>query len=98
MSETSYQRKVIKRLEKEFADCVVIRIDPRYVQGYPDLLVLFHDRWAALEIKVSEDAPTQPNQSHYVATFDKMSYSAFIYPENEDEVFNELQSTFGFAG
>lgn len=97
MKETPYKKEVVKRLEREFPDCVVIRNDPRYIQGIPDLLILFFDRWAALEVKVSEDAPTQPNQEHYVAAFGRMSYSSFIYPENEEQVFYELQSAFGFA-
>lgn len=97
MRETPYQREVVKRLEREFPDCVVIRMDPRYIQGLPDLLVLFQHMWAMLEVKTSEDAPTQPNQEHYVDAFGRMSYSSFIYPENEEQVFYELQSAFGFA-
>lgn len=92
--ETVYQNEIVKRLENEYPDCVVIKLDPRYIQGVPDLLILFGDRWAMLEVKTSPDAPSQPNQEHYVEAFGRMSYSSFIYPENEDEVFYELQSAF----
>lgn len=95
MRESGYQSKVIKRLEKEFPGCVVIRNDPRYIQGIPDLLILYGNTWAMLEVKMSSDAPTRPNQRHYVESFGLMSYSAFIYPENEEKVLDDLQRTFG---
>ncbi len=59
--ESTYQRRVIRRLEKEFPGCIVLKNDPDYRQGIPDLTVLFAGRWAWLEVKVSEDAPLQPN-------------------------------------
>jgi len=92
-AETKYQASVIRRLANEFPGCVVIRLDPRYVQGYPDLLILYETQWAGLEVKLSADAPTEPNQSYYVEMFDNMSYCAFIYPDNEDVIFYDLQQT-----
>jgi hypothetical protein len=95
MRESKYQLHVVQRLELEFPGCLVIRNDPRLVQGIQDLLVLFRDRWAALEVKISSTAPERPNQRHYVERLNEMSYSTFIFPENEDEVFNELQLALG---
>lgn len=66
--------------------------------GVPDLTVLFNNKWGMLEVKESEDAPVRPNQEHYVEMFDKMSFAAFIYPSNEEDVLNELQQTFEFIG
>ena len=94
MKEHVYQLRLIRRLEKEFPGCVVIKNNPDYIQGLPDLLILFQDRWAMLEVKISADAPNQANQPYYVALFDTMSFAAFIYPENEEEVIYELQHTF----
>lgn len=94
MKESIYQLRLIRRIEKEFPGCVVIKNDPQYIQGIPDLLILFEDRWAMLEVKTSEDAPSEPNQDYYVALWNEMSYSSFIYPENEERVFNELQLAF----
>jgi len=91
MTEAQYQAKLIKRLHKEFPGCVVIKNDPQRIQGIQDLLILHNDRWAMLEVKVSETARTRPNQPFYVDQFNKMSYASFIYPENEDGVFDELQ-------
>jgi hypothetical protein len=97
MKESVYQRNLIMRIEQLFPGCVVIKNDPRLRQGVLDLLILFNDHWAMLEVKASEDSPLQPNQDYYIDMFDEMSYAALIYPENEVMVLNELQLAFGFA-
>lgn len=91
MLESAYQAKVIKKLKREFPDCIVLKNDPTYIQGMPDLLVLNGRRWAALEVKRKKDAKHQPNQDYYISKLGKMAYASFIYPENEKEVFNDLQ-------
>ena len=91
MKESVYQARIIRRLNKVFPGCLVIKNDPTYIQGIPDLLILFGLRWAALEVKTSEKAPTQPNQPYYISLLSEMSYAAFVYPENEETVFYELQ-------
>lgn len=94
MRETKYQAHVVSRLEETFVGCLVIRNDPQYRQGIQDILVLYRDTWAALEVKASKDAPERPNQGYYVEQLNAMSYSSFIYPENEEQVFDELQLAF----
>jgi hypothetical protein len=94
MLENKFQANLIKKLKKVFPDCFVLKNDPTYLQGVPDLLVLYKDKWAALECKKSANARHQPNQDYYVARMDNMSFSAFIYPENEEEVINELVHRF----
>ena len=94
MVESQYQKHVIKRLREEFPECVILKNDPDYLQGVPDLLVLYNDRWAMLEVKASAKARVQNNQAYYVDALNRMSYSSFIYPENEDKVFYDLQSAF----
>ena len=97
MLESAYQAKLIKTLKLRFPGCLVIKNDPSYRQGMPDLLVLHKDRWAALEVKASAKAKKQPNQEYYVSAMDDMSFAGFIYPENEEEVLHALQSAFGSA-
>ena len=92
--ERDFQRKVIKELKDIFPGCIVLKNDPDYIQGIPDLTVLYKDKWASLEIKKDETSKKQPNQEHYVNVMDEMSFSRFIYPENKEEVFNELQHAF----
>lgn len=98
MRESQYQTKVIKKLEKLFPGCMILRNDPQYRQGVPDVLVLYRSTWAALEVKVALDSDLQPNQSYYVELMDDMSFAAFICPENEEDVLNELQQAFESQG
>ncbi len=95
MREGEYQRKIIDKLEILFPGCIVLMNDPGYTQGVPDLTVFYNDQWAALEIKLSVKASRQPNQSYYIDRMNDMSFAAFLCPENEEEVLNALQSTFG---
>jgi hypothetical protein len=94
MLESDYQRDLIVELKHRFPGCVVIKNDPSYIQGFPDLLILWHDLWAALEVKASGRAAERPNQGYYVDLLNNMSFAAFIYPENEEEVLDALQRTF----
>nr|DAO53491.1 MAG TPA: Nuclease [Caudoviricetes sp.] len=94
MLENKFQAKLIKELKKEFPGCMVLKNDSSYIQGVPDLLVLYKDKWASLECKKSAKAKHQPNQDYYVDKMNEMSHSAFIYPENKDEVMSDLKKTF----
>ena len=94
MLERDYQRRVIRMLEDRFPGCVILKNDSSYLQGFPDLTILHHDRWAVLEVKAEADSPTQPNQEFYVQRLSEMSFSAFIYPDNEEEVLDALQYAF----
>lgn len=77
-----------------FPGCIVLHLDPTEIQGIPDLLILYKNRWAALEGKKSATASHRPNQEYYVDLMNKMSFAAFIYPENKEEVLYELQQAF----
>lgn len=94
MLENEFQAKLIKELKRRFPGCVVTKNDPSYTQGIPDLLVLYKDKWAALECKKSERAKKQPNQEYYVNKMNEMSFSRFIYPENKEVILDELQQAF----
>lgn len=91
MNERRYQADLIKTIRLRIPDCVIIKNDSGYMQGVPDLLILCRDRWAMLEVKASEDAAVQPNQEYYIELLGEMSFAAFIYPENEEDVLDELQ-------
>lgn len=95
--ENAFQAKLIKRLKTEFPGCMVLKNDPNYIQGIPDLLILHENRWAMLECKRSKEASHRPNQEYYISKLDAMSYAAFISPENEEEVLHELQQAFSMG-
>ena len=97
MRERDYQARLIRILEREFPGIIILKNDPNYRQGIPDLLLLYKNQWAALEVKVSSTSRVRPNQEYYVKLMHEMSFASFIYPENEDEVFDALQRTFRTA-
>jgi len=94
MTENKYQAKLINKLTMMFPGCMVMKTDTQYQQGMPDLIILWYDYWASLEVKASADAPEQPNQRHYIEKLGEMSFAAFIYPEIEEEVLSALQQAF----
>lgn len=94
MLESGFQRRLIKELKKEFPGCVVMKTDPNYIQGFPDLLILYNNKWAALECKRTDAASKRPNQEYYVDKLNTMSFSRFIFPENKEEVLHDLQQSF----
>ena len=94
MLESKFQADLKKELEKRFPGCIVTKLDSSYIQGIPDLLVLWRDKWAVLECKKNGSAKKQPNQEYYVNKMNDMSFSKFIYPENKEEVLNDLQQAF----
>lgn len=94
MKENKFQSDLIKELKNEFPGCVVLKNDANYLQGFPDLLVLHNDKWAALECKREASASHQPNQDYYIKKLNEMSYAGFIHPENKREVLDELHKAF----
>lgn len=94
MLENKFQSGLIKELKRRFPGCMVMKTDPTYIQGIPDLLILYNDKWASLECKKSAGAKKQPNQEYYVGLMNKMSFSRFICPENKEEVLDDLQQSF----
>ena len=92
--ESSFQADLKKDLKKRFPDSLVVKSDPLQVQGIPDLLIFCGRRWAALECKRQLRASHRPNQDYYVDKMNQMSFSRFIYPENKEDVLNELQEFF----
>lgn len=92
--ESKFQAELIKELKEIFKECIVLKLDSGYLQGIPDLLILYKNKWAALECKKFTKAKKQPNQPYYVDLLNSMSFSRFIYPENKKEVLYELQQSF----
>lgn len=96
--ERDFQSKLIKEIKEKFPGCFVMKNDSSYIQGIPDLTVLYQDKWAMLEIKRSETASHRPNQEYYVGKMDEMSFARFICPENKQEVLHEMEHAFRSSG
>ena len=89
-----FQSQLRKRLEREFPGCIVLKNDPLWIQGIPDLLLLWGPYWAALETKAKPKSVRQANQTYYVDLMDRMSYSNFVSPDNVEEVLDEIHRSF----
>lgn len=90
MLESEYQGKLIKKLEKMFPGCVILKNDSAYRPGIPDLSIFHGPRWGMLEVKASETAPFQPNQEYYLGKLNGMCFASVIYPSNEEAVLRAL--------
>jgi hypothetical protein len=90
--ESGFQDKLKNEIEEMFPGCMTFKMDQ--IQGIPDLLVLYGNKWASLECKQHSKAKRQPNQEYYVGLMNEMSFSRFVSPENKEEVLRELQSAF----
>lgn len=94
MLESKFQANLIKELKKLFPGCIVMKNDSSYIQGIPDLLVLYKNKWASLELKKSANASKRPNQDYYIGLMNDMSFARFICPKNKEEVLHDLQQSF----
>jgi hypothetical protein len=92
--EKEFQKDLIDEIKSTYPGCIVMKNDSGYLQGIPDWLILYQDKWAILEAKRSRDAKKQPNQEYYVDRLNEMSFSRFVYPENKDEVLGDLRNYF----
>jgi len=89
--ESKFKSDLIKEIERQYPGAFVIKTDANQIQGIPDQLILYGDRWAMFEAKRSISSPHQRNQDYYVGLFNEMSYATFVYPQNKEVFLNELQ-------
>lgn len=96
MTEGEYQRNLKDKIESRIPGVIILKNDPTYLQGFPDLLLLKGNKWATLEVKKDEKAKHQPNQDTYIQMCKDMgaAYSSFIFPQNEKEILDELERAF----
>lgn len=94
--ENVFQASLIRTIKNLLPGCIVLKLDPNYIQGIPDLLVLHGITWVALECKRSEDSPHRPNQDYYVEAMNSMSFATFVYPENVQQVLHDMVAWFNY--
>lgn len=92
--ESKFQKELIDEIKERYPGCITLKNDSGYIQGIPDWTILYEDKWAVLEAKKERGAHKQANQEYYVDKLNKMSFSRFIFPENKDEVLEDLDGIF----
>ena len=98
MLENKFKTELIKAIKSRFPGSFVFHLDPTERQGAPDLIVLYKKHWAALEGKKNKKARLRPNQPYYVDLFDSMSFARVIFPENAEEVLDDMERSFEDGG
>jgi hypothetical protein len=92
--ESKFQKEFIDIVKARYPGSIALKNDSSYIQGFPDWTILYEDKWAVLEMKKDRGAKKQPNQEYYVDKLNKMSFSRFVFPENADEVLEDLDILF----
>lgn len=92
--ESNFQRALKKEIKDRFPGCYILKNDPTCIQGIPDLTILYGNKWAMLEVKKDSKASHRPNQDEHVKRLNDMSFAAFIFPENKEEILNALERSF----
>jgi hypothetical protein len=92
--ESKFQKDFIDEIKDRYPGCVALKNDSSYIQGFPDWTILYEDKWAVLEMKRERGARKQPNQEYYVNQLNNMSFSRFVFPENKNEVLEDLDTLF----
>ena len=92
--ESKFQKELMDKIRDRYPGCVILKNDSSYIQGFPDWTILYKDKWAVLEAKRSKNAAKQPNQDYYVDKLNNMSFSRFVYPENSEEVLEDISKYF----
>lgn len=88
--ESSLQSKIIKYLESK--GCYVVKTGGIGTgNGCPDLLFFYEGFYGALEVKASKTAKFQPLQKIILDKFDSWSYGRVVWPENWNDIKNELE-------
>ena len=95
--ESDFQSNLVTEIKQTFDGCIVTKQDA--IEGIPDLLILYKNKWATLECKKNKDEVSKPRrnkkqQDYYVGKMNEMSFSRYVYPENKEEVINELKVHF----
>lgn len=95
-SESDFQKKLIKDIKNMFPGCIVVKNDPTAIgiQGFPDLVIYYNNKYAFLECKKYDKASRRPNQDYWVTRLNDMSFASFIFPENRKEVLDKMERIF----
>ena len=91
-NESDFKNSLYKKIRTRFPGTEVIPNDAGYLQGFPDATVYFpNGRYVLLEGKRTNNSHKQPNQDYYVNQSPLSENAMFVYPENENEILQELE-------
>lgn len=95
MNEGDFKTNLIQKLKRIFPGMIVLHNNANFIRGIPDLTLLYKDKYAILEGKMTSSSSKRPNQDVWVDYFKNQgAYAAFISKSNEEEIINELRRYF----
>ena len=90
MLEAEFKNNFFKKLEDRLGGCIRVPIDESQFRSFPDTIILYGTKWAALEFKAERTGPRRPNQGYWLDVLEVWSFGRFVYPDNSMEVLDEL--------
>lgn len=91
MRESKFKALFLADIQETFPDAILVTNTNNGIQGFPDTTIFGErSRVAHLEFKDAWNAKVQPNQPEYIMDLNKKSFARFVYPENADEVTEDL--------
>lgn len=93
VKESDFKSNFCKRLKKLGAVAILqYEQNAKTVKGFPDTICVFEGIVIFIEFKASKRAKYQPLQKEWVAKLnEKCHYAYIVFPENADEVYNEIK-------
>jgi hypothetical protein len=93
--ESEFKKQVKQRIRERFPNLDLDFINTKpYNRSMPDTFVIGPWAWAALEFKRSALAAQQANQDYHIERLNRKGYATFVFPENLEEVLDDLEGVF----
>ena len=93
--ERKLQSKIIKFLKDQGGYVIKTRPQPGIPVGIEDVICLYREKWCAIEVKASENAPFRPGQQATLQYHKKGNKFVYVaYPENWELIRAELLAQF----
>ena len=95
MLESKFKKEAKQRIRERCpnVDLDFVNTKP-FNRSMPDTFVVGPWSWAALEFKRAEGATQQANQDYHIKRLNRKGYATFVFPENLEEVLNDLERIF----
>ena len=94
-NENKYRQDLVKKIKEIFPDIIIIHGNPNEIQGIPDLILFYKNKYAMIETKKLKKSKKQQNQDYYIDFIkDWGSFASFVQRDNEEVVLNELRRYF----
>lgn len=91
MKESDFQAKIIKWLRSK--GCFVWKCQQNSAtqRGVADIFFCYEGFYGFIEVKQAKNSPKRPGQQAFIDKMAKWSWAKFVYPQNWEEIKQELE-------